>query len=407
MIKTEVLIIGGGVPGLALALLLGQKGADVCVVDTEKVVKLKDSEVSSRTVALWDASIDVIQQTGIWDTVKPYSQAIETLRIVDDSSKQMEPVIVDFKAQEIGLDVFGYNIPNSKLRAALVEALSKVKTVKHIAPARLKDYHIDGSKVMATLQDDSKIQASLIIAADGRQSITRDIAGIEVSEQDYGQSAMTCVINHTKSHDSVSTEHHRPGGPFTTVPMPKTKDGWQCAVVWMEKNEDAQRFMRFEKHNFETALQERTRGALGKVTLASNPQSWPIITQHSKALSAERCALMAETAHVMSPIGAQGLNLSLRDVASLYDVIIGAMQVGEDIGSQSVLRRYERQRRADIQTRVFGIDTLNKLVSNNKASLRALRRVGLKTIDALPMLKEFTMMQGIKARSSLHNAGKR
>lgn len=406
MMKTEVLIIGGGVPGLSLALKLGRAGADVCAVDTEKVIKLKDVELTGRTVALWDGSVQMLKDAGLWDFIADYSQPIETLRIIDDSSKRMEPVIIDFEAQDIDLDVFGYNVPVARLRAALVEAIAKVKTIKHIAPARLKHYQVQGGKVIATLEDDTEIEARVIIGADGRRSVTRSIAGIDVSEQDYGQSAITCIINHTKPHLGVSTEHHRPGGPFTTVPMPDMDGQHQSAVVWMEQHDTADQFMRFDKQNLEQALQERTRGALGKVSLATNPQVWPIITQHSHALSAPRCALMAEAAHVMSPIGAQGLNLSLRDVASLGDVLLNAMQVGEDPGSEKILKAYERQRRGDIQSRVYGIDLLNRFVSNNKITLRALRRLGLKTLDGLPMLKEIAMMHALKP-ASLHNAGQR
>lgn len=404
--KTEVLIIGGGVPGLSLALLLGRAGANVCVVDTEKVIQLKDIEQTGRTVALWDGSIQLLKDAGLWTFIADYSQPIETLRIIDDSSKRMEPVTIDFEARDIGLDVFGYNVPVARLRAALVEAIGNLNTVTHIAPARLQDYQVESGQVLATLEDGQTIKARLIVGADGRRSATRSIAHIDVSEQDYGQSAITCLINHTKSHQSVSTEHHRPGGPFTTVPMPDLDGQHQSAVVWMEKHETAEQFMRFDKQHLEQALQERTRSALGKVSLATNPQVWPIITQHAHSLIAPRCALMAEAAHVMSPIGAQGLNLSLRDVASLSGVLLDAMQVGEDPGSHKILKAYDRQRRGDIQSRVYGIDLLNRFVSNEKVSLRALRRMGLKTLDGFPMLKEIAMNYALKP-GSLHHARER
>ncbi|MEM6781213.1 MAG: FAD-dependent monooxygenase [Pseudomonadota bacterium] len=400
--KTEVLIIGGGVPGLTLALLLGQKGIETCVVDTEKVIPLNEVELTGRTSALWAESIELLKSARVWDAVESYTEPLRALRIIDDSSKVMDPVQVDFESREIGLEVFGYNTPNAKLRAALVEEISKFEKIMHIAPARLHDYTATPSKIIARLEGKTEIEANLIIGADGRNSVTRHMAGIEVSKQDYGQSALTCVIDHTLDHGGISTEHHRPGGPFTTVPMPNK----QSAIVWMEKTEDAERFIKLEKQHFEQALQERTRDSLGKVTLATNPECWPIITQNAKALTAPRCALMAEAAHVMSPIGAQGLNLSLRDVRSLANVIIKAMSVGEDPGSATVLQKYARERKADVDTRVNGIDLFNRLVSNNKSSLRGLRRMGLKTLDTLPMLKEFTMMQGLTPQS-FHNAGKR
>ena len=395
--NTEILIIGGGVPGLTLALLLGQAGAEVCVVDTEKLMPMKDVEVQGRTAALMDGSVGILRRVGVWDAMEPYVEGLQTLRIVDDSRKGLEPVQIDFHASDIGLEAYGYNTPNAMLRAALCEAIKSVKSITHLTPARLTSYEVDGAKVIATLDDGKTVEARVIVGADGRRSVTRESAGIGVSEQDYKQSAITCVIDHTKSHENISTEFHRPGGPFTTVPMP----GNRSSIVWMEKTEDAERFAAMSKQAFEKALQERTNNTLGQITLSAGPQTWPIITQHAKALTAPRCVLVAEAAHVLSPIGAQGLNLSLRDVDVLANTLLDAMRIGEDVGSAGVLERYTRQRKADINTRVYGIDILNRLVSNNIEPLKLLRRAGIQTLDNLPLLKDFITTQGLNPSSSL------
>jgi 2-octaprenyl-6-methoxyphenol hydroxylase len=390
--KTEALIIGGGIAGQTLAALLGGAGLDVCLVDSQpRPAKGKKGSAPGRTVALMNSSINVIQQTGIWKAIEPLSTPLRVMRIIDDSSPNIDPVTLSFSSREIEQDQFGFNIPNDELRAALSDYLEMLRHVTVFSPASLSTFHTDGQKVYAALEDGQTITANLIIGTDGRGSLTRSLAGIEVEEHDYGQIAMTCLIDHTRAHDFTSTEFHRPGGPFTVVPMP----GNRCSVVWVEKTDDAQEFLSLKKQAFEKALQDRSRGMLGKITLASDPESWPLKLVKAKALTAPRVALAAEAAHVISPIGAQGLNLSLRDVAELAETLIDAARLGEDTGSLSVLNRYAARRRTDIATRVTGIDGLNRIVSNNLVFLRGLRRMGLKSLEAIPPLKNLAMHQGL------------
>lgn len=394
MTKTEVLIIGGGIPGLTLALLLGRIGIEVCVVDTEKMIAMDEVETTGRTSAIMSGSVNILKSAGIWDLIANETEALKTLRIVDDSNQSIDPIQVDFFANDIGLSAFGYNTPNAKLRAVLCQEIEDIKTITHIAPARLTDYTLksQGSGVIATLDNGDEIEARLIIGADGRNSVVRQSAHIQINKKDYGQSAITCVIEHTKDHENISTEFHRPGGPFTTVPMP---GGHTSSIVWMEKTEDAQRYIALDKNSFITALQDRTRNMLGTVSLKTTPESWPIITQNVKTLIGARCALMAEAAHVLSPIGAQGLNLSLRDVAALAETITDAMRLGQDIGSSTTLHAYEQKRRLDINSRVYGVDILNRAVGNNLNVMKGLRRAGLKSIDGIPALKEAAMIKGL------------
>ena len=387
--QTEALIIGGGIAGQSLAALLGRAGLDVCLVESLDPAK-RPAAPSARTVAVMQTSLNVIREAGVWDALASQCTPLKIMRIIDDSSPNVEPVTLSFSADEIGLGEFGFNIPDAVLRDVLAAHLQTFKNVRVIAPAKLVSFKAD-SQVTATLDDGQTITAKIIIGTDGRNSMTRQLAGIEYDEHDYGQIAMTCLLDHTRPHDFTSTEFHRPGGPFTFVPMP----GNQCSLVWVENSADAKSFLALKRPEFEKAVQDRSRNMLGKITLASSPESWPLKLMKSKTLTAPRCAIAAEAAHVLSPIGAQGLNLSLRDVAALAETIIDAARVGEDIGAPAVLDRYETRRRLDIGTRVAGVDGLNRVVSNDMIFLRGLRRMGLKSLDAVPPLRALAMHQGL------------
>ncbi|MGB0720577.1 MAG: FAD-dependent monooxygenase, partial [Bdellovibrionales bacterium] len=235
------------------------------------------------------------------------------------------------------------------------------------------------------------INSPLLIGADGRHSRVRECAEIGVTRRDYDQSAITCLINHSDSHNDVSTEFHRPAGPLALVPLP----GNQSTVVWVESRARAEEIMGLNEQGFVAALQAQTHDILGAITLEAGPQSYPLCAMKAKALTAPRIALVAEAAHAMSPITAQGLNLSLRDVAALAEEITDAARVGQDIGSKTVLGRYESRRRFDVGTRSLGVDAINRIVSHDIAPLKALRRGALKTLTRIAPLKSAAMRIGL------------
>jgi 2-octaprenyl-6-methoxyphenol hydroxylase len=386
ILKADIVISGGGPAGLTLGLLLGQAGLQVVIIDPETPVV--SDQPTGRTAALLNSSLNVLRGAGIWPALQDKSTPLKIMRLVDDNGPGIS---VSFNARDAGHDAFGYNIPNGILKSALIESVQKQKNITLLAPARLSDYKLDSSGVIATTEDDTIIHARLIAGADGRNSRVRSVAGIDVRKHDYGQTAITCLINHTLPHNFTSTEHHRPGGPFTLVPMP----GNVSSIVWVEKTEDAAHFLAMKKQDFVQAIQDRTRGIVGTIELASPPASWPLMLQQAARLTAPRAALVAEAAHVLSPIGAQGLNLSLRDVASLAETIIDAARLGEDIGKQTILENYEKRRSFDINTRVTGIDKFNRIVANDLFFLRDIRRLGLKGLETIPALKDLVMKQGL------------
>ncbi len=386
----DIIILGGGAAGLTLAILLGQAGLSVSIVDPHKPEAFKDTALSGRTVALMNASLNIIRAAGVWDVLSPHCCPMEKMRIFDDSDGGRAPIEVEFPAQEIGAQQFGYNIPNGLLRAALFEQAVKTPNVRFIEAA-FERFEVGANNIEVTLGSGEVICGAIIVGADGRMSAVREFAGIAAKVKKYNQVAMTCVINHSCSHNNTSTEFHRENGPMALVPLP----GNQSSVVWVESPERAEALLKLRKSEFEQALQDRSHNILGGVTLEVGPESWPLCTIKAESLTAPRLALMAEAAHVMSPITAQGLNLSLRDVAALAEVIVDAARVGLDIGSHAVLRAYEKRRITDIETRVFGVDAMNRLVSTPALGLKRLRRAGLKSLDSLPLVKMMAMEVGL------------
>ncbi len=384
----EIVIAGGGVPALCLSLILSKNGIKSTIIEPFKPSKPENTKITGRTVALWQSSLNVLREAGIFESIENISGALKIMQIIDDSHFPHGSMFeVQFFAHEIDLDAFGYNIPAAPLLSFAADIADKDKNIDIIYGASVAD--IVGNFI--ELDNGEKIKANLIIGADGRNSKVRKAKGIDVKRCEYGQSAITCLIEHSKSHNNISTEFHRNGGPFTIVPL----KGNISSIVWMENSEEAEKFISMNKHDFIQNLQIRTRNLVGEVSLKTNPELFPIIGLKANRIIADKTALIAEAAHVISPIGAQGMNLSLRDVAELSKIIIEAKKLGLDISSGSVLSKYERKRKNDINSRFAMIDGLNRIVSNNLESARGLRRFGLKAISTIPILKRKVMIEGL------------
>jgi 2-octaprenyl-6-methoxyphenol hydroxylase len=388
----DIIISGAGVAGLALSALLARAGLTVALIDADPPPpNAEEYKPSGKTAALLTGSLNILRQAGIAPDLESHGTPLRTMRIMDDSREGQPLVSVEFHAADIGKEAFGLNVPNNILRRALYEKVRQTPNIRHYTGMRLATAAFHTGFVEAKLEDGQVLKGSVLVGADGRNSSVRSLAGIEAKTRDYGQTAITCLLSHTKPHNNISTEFHRPGGPFTFVPMA----GNRCSLVWVEKTEDAKTFLSMKKQAFVQAVQDRSAGILGEISLESSPESWPLIMLSAENVIAPRCALTAEAVHVMSPIGAQGLNLSLRDVAALAETLVDAARLGEDIGSDSVLTRYARRRNLDIKTRVGGIDGLNRLVANDVAAIKDLRRAGLKGLESIPALKSFVMAQGL------------
>ena len=390
--QADIIISGAGTPGLTLALLLADLGLEITLLEPRPPKRLKDTPLSGRTVALMNSSINILKHTRIWDQIKDDATPLQVMRIIDESAHKGERIEAPFEARDIDEDQFGFNIPNDRLRAGLYEHAKAHKNITLFEKGLSKLEHDGPFATVSLAESKDTLQAPLIIGADGRKSPVREQAGIDIKTHDYGQSAITCVINHSKSHENISTEFHRPGGPLALVPM----KGNQSSVVWVEKTDRTEEIIRLKKGEFERLLETHTNSILGGLTLEIGPEMWPLISLQSKRLIAPRVALAAETAHVMSPVTAQGLNLSLRDIASLAETIADAARLGLDIGSETVLKKYENRRMLDIKTRGWGVDGMNRLVAQKAETLKRIRRTGLKTVYNIPFLKRQAMHHGLQ-----------
>jgi 2-octaprenyl-6-methoxyphenol hydroxylase len=377
-INTDVVIIGGGIAGLVMGILLVQKGVGVEMVEVAPPPPFEEIKISGRTAALFGGSIDLIKETGVWDRIAPICSPMQGMQIIDGETDVL------FRADDIGLEQFGYNVPNMHLRTALFEAAQKQFRI-HIAS--VKAFQPKAGHVGVNLDNGSIIKAALLIGADGRNSFVREHSGIAVKTKDYDQTALTFVINHDRAHNNISTEFHKPGGPLALVPMP----GNQSSVVWVEKREDVSALLKLKKQDLTARLNALTHNHLGETEIVTAVQSWNLCLKTATSLTVPRTALIAEAAHVMPPISAQGLNLSLRDVRDLTGLIERYKRTGLDIGSSVLLKDYVKMRSPDIANRTKGVNLLNTVVMNNEHFVSKFKRAGLQAVDQLTPMKKQVM----------------
>ena len=394
-IDTDILISGGGVAGLTAAAAFGTAGYRViCADPTPPITTETDASADLRTTAFLQPSIPVLEAAGLWARLAPHAAPLQIMRIIDAGGPTPEPrVIRDFVASDISDLPFGWNLPNWLLRRELVARLAELPNVTFLPGVATVTLMTRSEQALVRLSDGSRIAAKLVIAADGRASTMREAAGIHVKTMRYGQKALAFAVTHLIPHDNVSTEIHRSGGPFTLVPLPD-RDGKPCsAVVWMERGPEVARLAALPLPEFELAMNLRSCQVLGPLTLASRRSAWPIISQIAAEMVGERLALMAEAAHVVPPIGAQGLNMSLADLAALLD-----LAARHEPGSPAMLAAYSKRRHLEVKVRVSGIDALNRISMLGTPTLRDLRAAGLNALYSLAPLRKTLMKAGLGMR---------
>ncbi|MDP5216761.1 UbiH/UbiF family hydroxylase [Ruegeria sp. 2205SS24-7] len=393
----DILISGGGIAGLTAAAAFGTAGFEVICVDPTPPVTERDAAGSDlRTTAFLQPAQALLEQCGLWARLSDHAAALQIMRIVDAGGEVSEPRIIrDFNAADISEQPFGWNLPNWLLRREMTLRLDELPTVDFRPGTGTSTLFTRTSEARVGLSDGSRVRCKLVIAADGRNSPMREAAGIDVKTTRYGQKALAFAVTHPKPHDNVSTEIHRSGGPFTMVPLPDWQGSPSSAIVWMERGPIAQDLLALPDEKFEAAMTERSCGLLGDLKLASRRTIWPIISQSATHLSGERIALMAEAAHVVPPIGAQGLNMSLTDLRSLLDL---AETHRGDLGNAAMLEAYHKARIRDVELRVTGIDLLNRASMVEAQPLRDARAMGLDALYALPAMRRTLMQMGLGVR---------
>jgi 2-octaprenyl-6-methoxyphenol hydroxylase len=381
------IVVGGGPAGLTAAIALAQGG-----VPTVLAGKRPD-KTDNRTTALLGGSVTALETLGVWDLCRDQTAPLRTMRIVDDTGRLWRAPEVKFDAHEIGLDAFGYNIVNQDLLAALEERARELTNLRPI-DAAVVAVEPGEDAVTVTLEGGETLRAPLVIGADGRGSLCREAAGIDVTTRKYPQVALTVCLRHSRQHHDTSTEFHTPTGPFTLVPLP----GDRSSLVWVLDPADAEELAALDDAALSDEIEQAAHSILGKVAVEPGRGLFPLSVATARSFGANRIALVGEAAHVVPPIGAQGLNLGLRDAATIAELAIEAERRGRDIGGDDVLAVYERKRRGDVTSRTVAIDALNRTLLSDLLPAQALRGLGLYMIDHIGPLRRAVMREGIAPR---------
>ncbi|MCE8518013.1 UbiH/UbiF family hydroxylase [Ruegeria pomeroyi] len=393
----DILISGGGIAGLTAAAAFGSAGFRVICVDPAPPVTERDVDGSDmRTTAFLQPAQVLLENCGLWARLADHAAPLQIMRIVDAGGAMPEPRVVrDFNAADLSDKPFGWNLPNWLLRREMVARLAELPNVDFRPGTATTSLFTRTAEARVGLSDGSRVTCKLVLAADGRNSPMREAAGIGVKTTRYGQKALAFAVTHPIAHQNVSTEIHRSGGPFTLVPLPDWEGQPSSAVVWMERGPRAVELLEMQPEAFEAAMTERSCGLFGPLKLASRRTIWPIISQSAERLTGERVALMAEAAHVVPPIGAQGLNMSLGDLRTLLEL---AQARPEDLGDAQMLAAYHKARHAEIELRVKGIDLLNRASMVEARPLRDARAMGLNALYSLAPVRRTLMQMGLGVR---------
>ncbi|SDF74336.1 2-octaprenyl-6-methoxyphenol hydroxylase [Limimonas halophila] len=376
MTATDILVIGGGITGLAATAALAGAGFEVGCVDPAPADMAAAPRLDGRTTALFPDAVRTLSAVGAWDACTDVSAGLWTMRIVDDGPGGPKHAAT-FESRDLpGGGPFGWNVPNATLRQALIARLAELPNAEHLSGRTVEELRFAGPHAEATLSDGREIHATLVIGADGKKSMTRDAAGIAARAWAYGQTAMAFSVAHSRAHEGISTEFHRPQGPLVLVPM----RGNASSVVWVERERAAETFSQLDRASFRRIFAERLHGTLGRIEDIGRVGTYPVTTLLADAYAGHRVALIGEAAHGLPPIGAQGLNLGLTDVAVLTEALAEARRNGQDIGAHAILRGYERRRRPDVVARVAGVDALNRAVMTRNPALRAARHLGVRAL---------------------------
>lgn len=393
----DIVVSGGGIAGLAAAIGFGQAGFSVqCIDPTPPITTRDDDGADLRTTAFLQPSQKLLSEIGLWERFAPFAAPLQVMRIVDAGGATPTPrVVKEFDASEISQAPFGWNLPNWLLRREMLAHLEKMDTVDLQIGVSSKTLFTRTDVATVGLSDGRQTRCKLVIAADGRGSAMRAASGISVRTTRYGQKALAFAVTHKIPHENVSTEVHRTGGPFTLVPLPD-HNGQPCsAVVWLEQSAKAQALLQMDIETFETEMTRRSAGLFGPLSLASRRTIWPIISQFAAQMYGERVALVAEAAHVVPPIGAQGLNMSLGDIGTLLKL---ATENPEDLGSAEMLSAYHAERHSEVSLRVRGIDLLNRASMVKMPILRNARAMGLNALYSMAPVRKTLMQMGLGMR---------
>ena len=378
------IVVGGGPAGLTAAISLAEGGVHTALVG------LRPAKADNRTTALLAGSVAALDTLGVWSMCAEKAAPLRTMRIVDDTGRLWRAPEVKFSADEIGLDAFGYNIENRHLIDALVKRARNLPALT-IVEDKVVTVSSQSDSVVVSLKGDKPLRAKIVAGADGRQSLCRAAAGITSDERRYSQNAMTLCLSHSRSHHNTSTEFHTPSGPFTLVPLP----GNRSSLVWVLDPDAADELAVLDDLSLAVRIEQAAHSILGKLTVEPGRGMFPLTVSTARRLAGERIALVGEAAHVLAPIGAQGLNLGLRDAATITELVVAAHRAGRDIGGADVTSHYDRMRRTDVGSRTLAINLLNRSLLSDFLPVQSARGLGLYLLDRIGPLRRAVMREGV------------
>ena len=377
-------VVGSGPAGLTAAIALAEGGVSTVLVGR------RPARPDHRTTALLASSVTALETLGVWRSCAAQAAPLEIMRVVDDTGRLWRAPEVKFAADEIGLDVFGYNIENRHLIAALdqhARVLPKLRLIDDDAVSVASN----ADDVAVSLTSGGVLRASLVIGADGRKSICRDAAGIATQERSYPQVALTICLRHSRPHRDTSTEFHTASGPFTLVPLPENRS----SLVWVLDPAEADELAELDDAALAAKIERASHSILGKIELEPGRGRFPLHVATARRFADNRIAVVGEAAHIIPPIGAQGLNLGLRDAATIGELAVAAHRNGHDIGGADLLARYNKMRRTDIGTRTLAVDLFNRTLLSDFLPVQGMRGLGLYMIDRIGPLRRAVMREGV------------
>lgn len=378
--KTDTVIVGAGLSGLTIALALAEAGVSSVIVDRVDPRDAVAGRNDVRTTAISLSSRRMLTVLGAWQAVADDAEPILDIRVSDKGSRRY----LHYDHAAVGDEPMGHIVDNGALKAALLDRIAgHGDLVTVAAPGSAVALAATAGSAALTLDDGRVLAAPLVIAADGRNSRVRALAGLRHTTSDYGQTSIVDTIAHSADHANIAHERFLPGGPLALLPL----DGRRSALVWTERSAVAERIAQLDDDAFAAALEERFGESLGRLTPVGPRRTYPLSLIVAESTIAHRVALVGDAAHAIHPIAGQGFNLGLRDVAALAEVSADAARLGLDIGSAPVLRDYQRRRRFDVMSLVAATDGLNRLFSNDIAPIKAARRLGLSVVERVPLFK--------------------
>lgn len=391
--RHDVLIVGGGFVGGALGCALAGAGLSCLVIDHDDPSAQLDAGFDGRSSAIAAAPRRLLRRLGIWQHVEEKATPIEDIRVADGSS----PFFLHYDHTDLGEEPLGHMVENRHLRQAVLASMKTVPRLHHLAPAEAVALDQGDSRVRLTLKDGRTVEAPLVIGCDGRGSWLRSAAEIPLTKWSYEQVGIVCTVRHERSHDNVAHEHFLPSGPFAILPLTDNRS----SIVWTEKANLAPALLALPDNAFLEELSWRFGEFLGKLEVTGPRWSYPLSLQFAQRITDRRVALAGDAAQAMHPIAGQGLNLGLRDVAALAEVVVDARRLGLDIGAGKVLDRYASWRRFDSHLMLALTDGLNRLFSNDVAPVRVARDVGLAAVEHMAPLKAYLMRHAMGEAGSL------